>query len=169
MLVYQDQQGATFVIDIETKDKRQLVGPLFAPSKPSWSPGGKTIAIGALKPYTHRFREGTSQILTVDVKTGALKYTEPAPFRSPSTRGEDGPVYSPDGSSMAFVMHSVLCIQPVDTNGGPSGAPRQSNHEVTDAPTCRGDSKKLLYWPNGRLRLISVEGPNLGSVPMDLI
>ncbi len=53
MLAYQDQQGATFVIDIETKNKRQLVGPLFAPSKPSWSAGGKTITIGALKPYTH--------------------------------------------------------------------------------------------------------------------
>src|SRR5260370_26526778 len=143
MLAYRDQTGATYVLDLDTGKKRQLVSALFAPSKPSWSANGKTIAIGALKPYTHRFREGTSQILTVDVTSGAVTYTEPAPFKSLSTRGEDGPIYSPDGSSMAFVIDSVLYIRPVDQNGIPYGPARQVNHEVTDAPTWSGDSKKL--------------------------
>jgi Tol biopolymer transport system component len=168
MLAYQDQNGATYVLDLDTTKVRRVAGPLFAPSKPSWSANGKTIAIGALKPYTHRFREGTSQILTVDVATGALTYTEPAPFKSLSTRGEDGPTYSPDGSSLTFVMDSVLWIQPVDRNGVPSGPARQINHEVTDAPTWSGDSKKLLYLSNGKLRLISADGGSAETIPLEL-
>jgi Tol biopolymer transport system component len=168
MLAYQDQVGATYVLDLATGQKRRLTGPLFAPSKPSWSANGKTIAIGALKPYTRRYREGTSQILTVDVATGALKYTEPAPFQSLSTRGEDGPIYSPDGTVMAFVMDSVLWIRPVDSSGVPAGPARQINHEVTDAPTWSGDSKKLLYLSNGRLRLMSADGSAPQDVPLAL-
>ena len=168
MLAYQNEHGATFVLDLESGKSRQVVGPLFAPSKPSWSADGKTLAIGALKAYTHRFREGTSQILTADVATGALTYTEPAPFQSLSTRGEDGPLYSPDGSSVAFVMESVLWIRPVAKNGVPSGPARQINHEVTDAPTWSGDSKKLLYLSNGKLRMIGAAGGNAVTVPVDL-
>ncbi len=167
-LAYQDQNGATFVVDVETSAKHKIADALFAPSKPSWSANGKTIAIGALKPYTPRFREGTSQILTIDVATGAQRYTEPAPYKSLSTRGEDGPVYSPDGSSVAFVTESVLWIRPVDTNGIPAGEAHQINHEVTDAPTWSGDSKHLLYLSNGKLRLISTDGSDVRTVPVDL-
>jgi hypothetical protein len=167
-LAYQDQNGATYVLQLATGKKRQVVGPQFAPGKPSWSANGKTLAIGALKPYTHRFREGTSQILTVDLDSGSLTWSEPAPFKSLSTRGEDGPIYSPDGSSVAFVMDSVLWIRPVDTHGVPAGLARQINHEVTDAPTWSGDSKKLLYLSNGKLRTIPAAGGMGTAVPLAL-
>jgi Tol biopolymer transport system component len=167
-LAYQDQNGATYVVDVETGATKNVAKALFAPSKPSWSANGNTIAIGALKPYTRRFREGTSQILTVDLATSAQTYNEPAPFKSLSTRGEDGPTYSPDGSSVAFVTESVLWIRPVDANGVPVGEARQINHEVTDAPTWSGDSKHLLYLSNGKLRLISVDGAEVHTIPLDL-
>ena len=69
---------------------------------------------------------------------------------------------------MAFVMDSVLWIRPVDKNGIPAGPARQINHEVTDAPTWRGDSKQLLYLSNGKLRTISVNGSDLRTIPLDL-
>lgn len=168
MLAYQDEAGATYTVDLESGARKRVTGPLFAPSKPSWSANGKTIAIGALKPYTRRFREGTSQILTVDVASGRQTFTEPAPFASLSTRGEDGPIYSPDGKSVAFVMDSLLWIRPVDENGVPAGAARQVNHEVTDAPTWSGDSRQLLYLSNGKLRMIGADGSNVRSVPLEL-
>ena len=65
-LAYQDQNGATFTVEIDTGVVKQVILPLFAPGKPTWHSSGKTIAVAALKPYTRRFREGTSQVLTVD-------------------------------------------------------------------------------------------------------
>ena len=167
-LAFQDHTGATYVMDLATGKSRKVIPAQFAPSKPSWSADGKTLAIAALKPYTHRFREGTSQFLTVNLTSGALIYTEPAPFKSTSTRGEDGPVYSPDGSSVAFVMDSLLWVRPVDKNGIATGEARQINHEVTDAPTWSGDSKQLLYLSNGKLRIIGRDGSNPQTVPLDL-
>jgi Tol biopolymer transport system component len=167
-LAYQDEYGATYTIDIATGDHRRVAAALFAPSKPSWSADNQSLSIGALKPYTARFREGASQILTVDLSSGAQVFSEPAPFKSLSTRGEDGPLYSPDGKSMAFVMDSVLWIRPVDEHGIPAGPARQINREVTDAPTWSGDSKQLLYLSNGQLRLIAADGSNPRTVPLDL-
>ena len=167
-LAYQDQNGVAYVVDVETGATRKIAEALFAPSKPSWSANGATIAIGALKPYTRRYREGTSQILTVDLASGAARYTEPAAFQSLSTRGEDGPIYSPDGSAMAFVVESTLWIRPVDANGVPTSEARQINHETTDAPTWAGDSKHLLYLSNGKLRLIAADGSDARTIPLDL-
>lgn len=167
-LAYQDQNGATWTVEIETGVLKQVIVPLFAPGKPTWHRSGKTIAVAALKPYTRRFREGTSQILTVDLASGALTYTEPAAYESFSTRGEDGPVYSPDGTALAAVMHSQLYVIPVDANGVPNGKAQRINHEVTDAPTWSGDSRSLLYLSNGKLRLISREGGPPHPVPLDL-
>lgn len=167
-LAYQDEEGATYTLELASGAKRRIAGALFAPSKPSWSADGRTISIGALKAYTRRFREGTSQILTVDLATGRQTFTEPAPFQSLSTRGEDGPLYSPDGKSVAFVMHSLLWIRPVDANGLPTGAARQVNHEVTDAPTWSGDSQQLLYLSNGKLRMIGADGSNPRTLPLEL-
>ncbi len=168
MLAYQDEFGATYTIQLASGVRKQVAPALFAPSKPSWSADGRTLAIGALKPYTRRFREGTTQILTVDIATGRQTFTEPAPFQSLSTRGEDGPLYSPDGKSVAFVMDSLLWIRPVDAHGIPTGVARQVNHEVTDAPTWSGDSKQLLYLSNGKLRMIGADGANPRSIPMEL-
>ncbi len=156
MLAYQDESGATYTLDLASGARKRIAAALFAPSKPSWSADGRTIAIGALKPYTRRFREGSSQILTVDLATGRQTFTEPAPFQSLSTRGEDGPLYS------------LLWIRSVDASGVPTGVARQVNHEVTDAPTWSGDSKQLLYLSNGKLRMIGADGSDLRGVPVEL-
>lgn len=177
LIAFQDHLGITWTVELATLAVRP-VGPvdatgkptlvLFAPSKPSWHASGKTIAIGALKPYTRRFREGTSQILTVDVASGAFKYTEPAPFESLSTRGEDGPVYSPDGNWVAFGMQGVLFVRPVDASGVPIGTAQRITSEVSDAPTWSGDSRQILYLSSGKLRLVNRDGSDARSVEVEL-
>ncbi len=168
-LAFQNQSGATLTLNFANGDVQQVIAPLFAPSKPSWAKNGTTIAVSALKPYTRRFREGNSEMLTVDLNNGnALTYTPFAPFKSTSTRGEDGPVYSPDGRSVAFVMDSLLYIRDVDANGVMTGKARQLNDEVTDAPTWSGDGQTLLYLSNGNLRLISRNGGSPETVPLKL-
>jgi len=67
---------------------------------------------------------------------------------------EDGPVYSPNGKEIAFVMDDLLYTMRVDANGEPNGKAVQLNHETTDAPTWSGDSNRLLYLSQWKTALI---------------
>jgi Tol biopolymer transport system component len=155
MIAFQDQTGATLMMEVATGAVKPLAPSTFFPGRPSFSANGKTVAIATIKPYTKRFREGTSSILTVDVATGKTEFFAPAPFESITTRTEDGPIYSPNGKEIAFVMDDLLYTMAVDAEGKPSGAAVRLNDETTDAPTWSGDSSKILYLNNGTLKLIS--------------
>ncbi|NOJ43955.1 amidohydrolase family protein [Bradyrhizobium australiense] len=168
LIAFLDQAGSLYTIQIESGAVQKVYGPLWEPGRPSWGPDGRTIALAAFKPYSASYREGLSEILTVDRMTGEVEYQSPLPHRSLSTRGDDGPVWSPDGTKIAFVLASVLWVAPVDARCRLTGAPRVINAEVTDAPSWSGDSKTLLYLCNGRLRLLAAEGGQPHSVPLSL-
>jgi hypothetical protein len=85
-----------------------------------------------------------------------------------STRGEDGPVYSPDGDWVAFGMRGVLFVRPVDANGIPTGSARQITSEPSDAPTWSGDSSQILYLSNGKLRMVNRDGSRAHNIPLEL-
>lgn len=165
-IAFQDQTGATLLLDVATGKTSPLAPATFFPGRPAFSGNGKTVAIATVKPYSRRFREGTSSILAVDVATKKTEWFEPAPFESISTRTEDGPVYSPDGKEMVFVMDDLLYAMPVDVDGKPSGKASALNNEITDAPTYSG--KKILYLSNGKLRLLDRETKAITPVPFYL-
>lgn len=163
-----DQDGAMHRVTLATRAVQQIFEPIWEPGRPSFGPGGRTIACAAFKPASARFREGLNEILVVDVASGRSSYSPALPGKSIAVRGLDGPVWSPDGGKMAFVFASTLWIAAVDDMGGITGNPRQINKEVTDAPSWSGDSASLLYLSNGRLRLISVEGGAPRTIPCAL-
>jgi Tol biopolymer transport system component len=168
-LAFQKQDGTTYTVDLAGGEIREAIKATFAPSRPSWSANNKAISFAALRPYSRRFREGPNLILTDDLATGKTAYTEPAPYKSISTRSVDGPIYSPAGSQMAFVLGGYLWVRPVDSSGHPAGEARAINDEMTDAPTWSGDGKRILYLSNGKLRLVASDGampPD--TVPLDL-
>jgi Tol biopolymer transport system component len=167
-LAFQDETGVTKIVEIATGKVRAITPPLFDPGRPSWSADGSTIAIVAVKPYTRRFREGTNQIATIDVATGKMSWFAPAPYESISTRGEAGPVYSPDGKEMVFIMDDLLYTMPVDAEGHPSGPAKKLSDETADAPTWSGDSSHILFESNGKLRMIGREGGAALAVSFDL-
>jgi Tol biopolymer transport system component len=167
-IAFQDQTMATQIADLVTGKIRLLAAATFFPGRPSFSPNGKTVAIATIKPYTKRYREGTSQIVTVDVASGAQQSFEPAPFESVTTRTEDGPIYSPNGKEMAFVMDDVLYTMPVDKDGHPSGKAAMLAEVTTDSPTWSGDSQHLLSLSNGKLELIDRATKKITPVPVDL-
>jgi Tol biopolymer transport system component len=68
---------ALYVADVASGDFTQVFGPrnaqgaqyeiAFEPGAPTWGPDSKTIALAVQQSYSTRFREGESQILTVNV------------------------------------------------------------------------------------------------------
>ncbi len=166
-VAYQDQDGIAWVIDLAAQQVRQLTPVLFQPGRVSWAPDGETIVLAAVKPFSARFREGTSQLLYVDVASGDLEYVAPMPFRSLATRGDDGPVFSPDGRHLAFVVESRLHVVRVDTTGRFTADPYPVTDEVTDSPVWQ-DERTLLYLHNGRLRRTDIDGRRPRTVPLDL-
>jgi Tol biopolymer transport system component/imidazolonepropionase-like amidohydrolase len=158
-LAFQRQGGATYIADLATGTVKEAIPvTTYEPGKPSFSKDGKALSLAVLRAYSKRFREGTSLIETVDLNTHKVTLTEPAPYKSISTRGVDGPLYSPDGAQMAFVMDGYLWTRPVDANGIPTGEARPINEEMTDAPSWSGDGKRMLYLSDGHLRLIDADG-----------
>jgi Tol biopolymer transport system component/imidazolonepropionase-like amidohydrolase len=163
------KNAVTYTVDLSNGDIKEAIKETYEPGKASWSVNGKTIALAALRPYSRRFREGTNVIETVDLASGRVTFTEPAPYKSVSTRSVDGPIYSPDGSQMAFVMDGYLWVRPVDADGTPIREARPINEEMTDAPSWSGDGKRLLYLSNGKLRIIASDGTTPPTtVPLDL-
>lgn len=167
-IAFLDQTGALYTVEVATGDIQRVYPATFEPGRPTWSPDGTTIALAAIKPYSARYREGLSEILTVNRETGQAVYHQALPNRSLQTRGDDGPTWSPDGKYMAFVLASVLWVVPVAADGSPTGAARQLTTEVTDAPSWSGDSTELLYLSKGRLRMVSVAGGPARTVRMPL-
>ncbi|MER6576918.1 amidohydrolase family protein [Nonomuraea sp. NPDC001023] len=167
-IAYLDQDGALWVVEVSTGDRQKIYDATFEPGRPTWSPDGRTLAMAAVVPYSRRYREGLSKILLVDRATGAGTYVDPAPHRSLQTRGDDGPVWSPDGTMLAFAMESLLWVLPVAPSGRPTGAARQVTREVSDAPVWAGDSATLLYLNEGRLKRASLDGKPARPVPVRL-
>ncbi|TDC40072.1 amidohydrolase [Micromonospora sp. 15K316] len=167
-LAFLDQNGALYTVEVETGQVQPVFGATFEPGRPTWSADGQVIALAAVVPYSARYREGLSKILLVDRISGAARYVDPMPHRSIQTRGDDGPVWSPDGRRMAFVVASVLWVVDVHPDGTFAGTPRQVTDEVTDAPSWSGDSTRLLYLNNGRLRLVSADGGSPRTVSVGL-
>lgn len=167
-LAFLDQTGALHTVEVATGAVRRIFTAIFEPGRPTWSADGSHIALAAIKPFSGRFREGLNKILVIDRATGEGRYLDPLPDRSIQTRGDDGPVWSPDGRKMAFVVASVLWVVDVHPDGTFAGKPRQITTEVTDAPSWRNDSRQLLYLNNGRLRLVSVDGGPPRTVPVRL-
>jgi len=160
-VAFLSQNGGLHVADAASGETRRLYDDLWEPGKPSWSVDGKTIVLAAFKPYSARFREGLSEILAVDVATGVGHYQPVLPHRSLGTRGDDGPVWSPDGTRLAFVFASRLHVAKVDPAGNLTADPVPINDEVSDAPTWSGDGSQILYLSAGKLRLI----PSGGGAP----
>ena len=168
LIAFQDQTGATLMVDLASAAIKPLAPATFFPGRAAFAPNGRTALIATIKPYSKRFREGTSSILAVDLASLKTEFFAPAPFESITTRTEDGPIYAPNGKEIAFVMDDLLYTMPVDAAGRPTSTASVLNGETTDAPTWTADSQHILYLSNGELHLIDRSTRNIIHVPVNL-
>jgi Tol biopolymer transport system component/imidazolonepropionase-like amidohydrolase len=141
--------------------------PIRDPGRPTWAPEG-LIAITALQPYSSRFREGTNQLLLVSTTGAPVRRPDPLAHRSIGTREHDGPVWSRDGSKMAFVTEGRLHVMPTTPTGEAAGPPRQVAAEIADSPSWAADSRRLLYQTAAGLKLLDVTDNRVTDVPVSL-
>ncbi|MGQ7248902.1 amidohydrolase family protein [Halomonas sp. V046] len=167
-LAYQTELGETRLVDVASGQTRPLVEALFQPGRASWSADGRYLALAAVSPYTSRFREGTSQILMVEVATGDQRFIPVAEHKSITIRADAGPIWSPDGRHLAFVMDGYLHTLAVDPDGSPTGEPVAVTEALADSPTWSGDSRKLAYLNNGTLEILDLAAGTSTPVPLTL-
>jgi len=163
-IAFQDQEGITYVMQLETKEIEQITEESTYPNDtgpPTWGPNSDILAFAALNSYTDRYREGRSQIFTINIETGEEQYQAPLPedpHKSLSNRENSGPIWSPDGESMAFTIESQLYVVSVDENGQLNGEPKKITDEIAESATWSGDSKELIYLSKGEFKRISIDG-----------
>ncbi len=158
----------TYTADVSTPKTTKVHESVFVPSQPSWSPNGKTIVVSALNPYSSRYREGVSEVLLISIDGKKDRFVSPAPGHSLGTRSKNGPVWSPDGAQMAYVLDGLLWVTTIAPDGTPTGEPRQLTGEQSECPSWTGDSKHLLYLAIDALKQVNVADGHTDSIPMEL-
>ena len=136
--------------------------------RPTWSADSHSIAVGALLPYSNRYREGLNQLLLYSADSSGISSSVIFPDHSAGNRQDTGPVWSPDGFRMAFVSEGTLWVVPVDEGGGATAPPHAIAVDQPESPSWEGDSRHIVYQTPRGLRRVIADGGVPDSIPLDL-
>ncbi len=136
--------------------------------RPTWSADSESIAVGALLPYSNRYREGLNQLLLYSANSSGVSSSVIFPEHSAGNRQDTGPVWSPDGFRMAFVSEGTLWVVPVDERGGATAPPHAIAGDQPESPSWEGDSRHIVYQTPRGLRRVLADGGLPDSIPLDL-
>lgn len=132
---------------------------------PSWSPDGETVAVSTLARFSSRFREGRNRIALVAASSGEARVLD-EPAGSFGTRDGDGPVFSPDGRSLAFAYDGGLAVLTLDGSQSPVGSPRSIFEGPADYPAWAPDGASLTILSGGRVLRVPVDGGDPETIPV---
>lgn len=159
-LAFLDAASQLAVVEVAGGTVTGVPARFNEPGRPSWSPDGRAVVVGALRPYSTRFREGHNQVARVALEAGdvggRVRWFDPLPHTSTGMRDASGPAWAPDGRHMAAIVNGVLVVWPVAADGTPIGPPRQLSSELAHTPSWTGDSRQLLYQTADRFRIVDV-------------
>src|SRR6185295_13778107 len=155
-IAFSDPEGQILIVDVKSGAIRKAHDRLNEAGRASWSPDGSALVVSSLKVYSTRFREGTNQVLRIALDGQPDRWFDPMPHKSVGMREDYGPVWSPDGTQMAAIIDGLLTVWPVARDGTPQASPRFVSTERAGSPTWTGDSRRILYQSDRRLKLIDV-------------
>ena len=134
--------------------------------RPTWSGDSRGVAVGTLLRFSDRYREGLNQLLYHSFESTASVMSILLPGHSAGNRQTGGPVWSRDGSQMAFVSEGRLWSVDVDARGAPTTQPIPIADDEPESPSWEGDSRHIVYQtPNG-LRRIDAKGGTAEPIPI---
>ena len=136
--------------------------------RPTWTPQCRAIAVSALLPYSDRYREGLNQLLLYSLDGHAWSSSLVHPQHNVGNRQDTGTVWSPDGSSLAFVSEGKLLTAPVDNAGTVTGPLREVATDEPGSPSWEGDSRHIVYQTPTGLHRIIAEGSPPDAIPLDM-
>lgn len=160
-------RGTLSLLDLSSGKIEKIYDPLFVPSKVSWHPDGKSLALMALDPYSSRYREGISKMIFLSLETKESKFFTPTPHETTATRGQNGPIWSPDGKWITYIQEGVIKLVSVE-NGEPSSDPVEITDKLSEKPSWTADSKKLVYLATDHLEMISLEDKAVSTIDINL-
>lgn len=157
-----------YLVDVETGQMTAVQDKLFLPSPPSWSADGRTIAVMTRRPTSERFGHGNNSFFMIDVASKRGRFVSPDEDRSVSTRTQFGPIWSPDGTKVAYLHEDLLWVVPVDATGALTGKPRMVTREAASYPSWTGDSRSLVFLGVDTLKRVSIDGGQPQSIPLQM-
>ncbi len=160
--------GILTITDVASGKTKTIYKAVAVPGKPAWSPDGKTLALMALKPHSTRFREGFNYFLLVSKDGKETKMVSPDTSKALGMRSQNGPSWSPNGKTMAFVKDGTLWTVPVNSKGEITGTEKKLNNELANNLSWTGNSKSIVYIATDRLKKIDVSTGISQEIPLKL-
>lgn len=161
--------GQVNSVDVNSKAITGIGGRLSSSiGAPTWSPDGKIIAVTVLQPYSSLYREGVNRVMLFSSDGNNQSFQEAPEHWSFGVRGNDGPVWSPDGKYMVVISKGTLWLFQVNEEGHVVGDPSRVNEDLADAPSWSGDSKSLLYVATDKLKKVNIEDNSSEILEVDL-
>ncbi len=160
--------GILNIANVESGEYRVVNKAVAVPSKADWSPDGSKLALMGPKPYSTRFREGFNAFVLVSVRDQTSTVVSPDPEKPLGMRNQGGPIWSPDGKSMAYIKDGTLWVIPVTPDGTINGNEKKLTGELADNISWTADSKTIVYIATDRLKKVDVFTGRTQDIPVNL-
>ena len=133
-------------------DNRDAIAAAFESiGRPTWSSDSRTIAVSTLVPFA-LVGDGLNQIRLHPVDPAADRWVSIFAERSAFNRHNSGPVWSPDGSLLAFAANGQLWTVDTDERGAHTTRPVAIAGDHPDSPSWERDSQHVVFQTPSRLR-----------------
>jgi Tol biopolymer transport system component/imidazolonepropionase-like amidohydrolase len=144
--------------------------PLRNPSSPTWSADKRTVMVGAFVQYSQRYRESVYRLMAIPVAGGEPRQLNimAKGIHVIDTGIDAGPVWSPDGSTVAFIHDGYVTTQKVSASGDPVGEPKVVTKEASHAPAWTKDSRSITYLATDELHKVDVASGEVTNIPLNV-